>query len=104
MYPEGYLRQQIGNDGWRENLVEPINREAAPISKVMGKDGRQLFVKVPLTDPPICVAVWKVAVGRVSLYLMDTDVDINDPWNRGITARLYIGDLEQRSIEKTSKD
>jgi starch phosphorylase len=96
MYPEGYLRQQIRNDGWQENLVESINREAAPISKVMGKDGRQLIVKVPLTDPPIHVAVWKVAVGRVSLYLMDTDVEINDPWNRGITARLYIGDIEQR--------
>jgi len=93
MYPEGYLRQQIRNDGWQENLVESINREAAPISKVMGKDGRQL---VPLTDPPIHIAVWKVAVGRVSLYLMDTDVEINDPWNRGITARLYIGDIEQR--------
>jgi len=62
----------------------------------MDKDGRQRIVKVPLTDPPIHVAVWKVAVGRVSLYLMDTDIEINDPWNRGITARLYIGDLEQR--------
>jgi glycogen phosphorylase len=96
MYPEGYLRQQIRDDGWQENLVESINREAAPISKVMDKDGRQLVVKVPLTDPPIHVAVWKVAVGRVSLYLMDTDVEINNPWDRGITARLYIGDLEQR--------
>jgi starch phosphorylase len=96
MYPEGYFRQQIRDDGWQENLVESINREAAPISKVMDKDGRQLVVKVPLADPPIHVAVWKVAVGHVLLYLMDTDVDINDPWNRGITARLYIGDLEQR--------
>ncbi len=96
MYPEGYLRQQIRDDGWQENLIESINREAAPISKVTGKDGRQLVVKVPLTDPPIYVAVWKVAVGRISLYLMDTNVEINDPWNRGITARLYVGDLEQR--------
>jgi len=96
MYPEGYLRQQIRDDGWQDNLVEFIDQEAAPISKVMDKDGRQLVVKVPLTDPPIHVAVWKVAVGRVPLYLMDTDVEINDPWNRGITARLYIGDLEQR--------
>jgi starch phosphorylase len=96
MYPEGYLRQQIRDDGWQENLIEAINREAAPISKVMDKDGRQRVVKVPLTDPPIYVAMWKVAVGRVSLYLMDTDVEINDPWNRGISARLYIGDLEQR--------
>ncbi len=38
MYPEGYFRQQIGDDGWQENLVESINREAAPISKVMGRD------------------------------------------------------------------
>ncbi len=96
MYPEGYFRQQIRDDGWQENIVEAIDREAAPISKVMDKDGRQRIVKVPLTDPPIHVAVWKVAVGRVSLYLMDTDIEINDPWNRAITARLYIGDLEQR--------
>ncbi len=96
MYPGGYLRQQLREDGWQENFVESINREAAPISKVMDKDGRQIVVKVPLTDPPIYVAVWKVAVGRVSLYLMDTDVENNDPWNRSITARLYIGDLEQR--------
>ena len=96
MYPEGYFRQQIRDDGWQENIVESINREAAPISRVIDKEGRQRIVKVPLTDPPIHVAVWQVAVGRVSLYLMDTDVDINDPWNRGITARLYIGDFEQR--------
>ncbi len=70
MYPEGYFRQQIRDDGWQENIVESINREAAPISKVMDKDGRQRVVKVPLTDPPIHVAVWKVAVGRVSLYPM----------------------------------
>ncbi|MBN2060408.1 MAG: alpha-glucan family phosphorylase [Deltaproteobacteria bacterium] len=96
MYPEGYLRQQIRDDGWQDNLVESIDREAATISKVMDRNGRQLVVKVPLTEPPIHVAVWHVAVGHVSLYLMDTDVEINDPWNRGITARLYIGDLEPR--------
>jgi starch phosphorylase len=96
MYPEGYFRQQIRDDGWQENLVEPIHREAAPISRVVDKDGRHRLVTVPLTDPPIHAAVWKVAVGRVCLYLMDTDVEINDPWNRGITARLYTGDSEQR--------
>lgn len=96
MYPEGYLRQQVRDDGWQEDLVESIDREAASISKVLGPDGRQLIVKVPLTSPSIHVAVWKVDVGRVTLYLMDTDVELNDPWNRAISARLYIGDLEQR--------
>ncbi|MBN1625347.1 MAG: alpha-glucan family phosphorylase [Deltaproteobacteria bacterium] len=96
MYPEGYLRQQIRGDGWQENLIESIEQEAAPISKVINGSGNQLVVKVPLTEPPIYVAVWKVAVGRVSLYLMDTDVDMNNPWDRGISTRLYIGDLEPR--------
>ncbi|MFH1155283.1 MAG: alpha-glucan family phosphorylase [Pseudomonadota bacterium] len=97
MYPGGYLRQQIRDDGWQEDLMEPINQEEAPISRVMGEDGRQLVITVPMTDPPIHVAVWKVAVGRVTLYLMDTDIDVNNlSWTRSITARLYIGDLEQR--------
>jgi glycogen phosphorylase len=65
MYPEGYLRQQIREDGWQENLVGAIDREAAPISRVMGEDGRQLVVKIPLTDPPFYIAMWKVEVGRV---------------------------------------
>lgn len=97
MYPDGYFRQQIREDGWQENYVEAINREVAPVSRVMDKTGRrQMVIRVPLTDPPIYVAVWKVDVGRVPLYLMDTDLEINDPWNRSITARLYTGDLEQR--------
>ncbi len=96
MYPEGYFRQRIPDDGWQQNLVEPVNKEAAPISKVMTPEGKHLVIKVPLIEPAIHASVWKVAVGRVSLYLMDTDIDLNDPWNRGISARLYTGDLEQR--------
>ncbi len=96
MYPKGYLRQRIREDGWQENLEEPVDREAASISRALGEDGQQVVVQVPLIDPPIHVAVWKVAVGRVPLYLMDTDIERNDPWNRGISARLYIGDNEQR--------
>jgi starch phosphorylase len=53
-------------------------------------------VKVPFVEPPIYVEVWKVVVGRVALYLMDTDIEANDPWNRGISAHLYIGSPELR--------
>ncbi len=62
-----------------------INREAAPISKVMDKARRQLLIKVPLTDPPI---LCRGMEGRrwACLYLMDTDVGINEPWNRSISA------------------
>ena len=96
MYPQGYLHQTIREDGWQENITETLDRDAAPITRVLGPDGSQLIVRVPLMEPAIYVAVWKVTVGRVPLYLMDTDIEINDPWNRGISARLYTGDLEQR--------
>ena len=96
MYPQGYLKQKIREDGWQENISEPLDREAASISRVYNEDGTQLIVKVPFIEPPIHVAVWQVMVGRVPLYLMDTDIEINDPWHRGISARLYTGDLEQR--------
>lgn len=96
MYPQGYLKQKIREDGWQENISEPLDREAASISRVLNEDGTQLIVKVPFIEPPIHVAVWQVMVGRVPLYLMDTDIEINDPWHRGISARLYTGDLEQR--------
>lgn len=96
MYPEGYLRQKIRVDGWQEHVDELLDRDAAPIERVFDGKGRQLVVKVPFIDPPIYVAVWKVSVGNVPLYLMDTDIELNDPWNRLISAHLYIGDIEQR--------
>ncbi len=96
MYPEGYMRQRMRSDGWQENVDEVLDRDSAPISRVMNDAGEQIVIKVPFLDPPIFVAVWKVAIGRISLYLLDTDIDRNDPWNRGISAHLYIGDIEQR--------
>ena len=96
MYPEGYLRQKIRADGWQENIDEVLDRDAAPIMRVLNEKEEQLVVKVPFIEPSIHVAVWKVQVGRIPLYLMDTDIEMNDPWNRGISAHLYIGDIEQR--------
>jgi starch phosphorylase len=96
MYPEGYFRQYIREDGWQEHAQQVLDRDAASISRVLDKQGQQVVVKVPLIDPPIHVAVWKTEVGRICLYLMDTDIEMNDPWNRGISAQLYSGDVEQR--------
>jgi starch phosphorylase len=96
MYPEGYVRQQIREDGWQENLDETLDRDAASISRVLDGEGTQVVIQVPFIEPAVFVAVWKIAVGRVPLYLMDTDIEINDPWNRGISSHLYAGDIEQR--------
>ena len=96
MYPEGYVLQRIREDGWQENLDQPLDREAASINKLLDANGEPVIVKVPVIEPPIHVCVWKVDVGRVELYLLDTDIEINDPWNRSISSRLYVGDIEQR--------
>ncbi|MFZ2071591.1 MAG: alpha-glucan family phosphorylase [Halobacteriota archaeon] len=96
MYPEGYINQRIREDGWQECAKEPLDRDAAPITRVLDEKGEQLVVRVPFIEPPIYVAVWKVAVGRITLYLMDTDIEMNDSRNRAISARLYCGDMEQR--------
>ena len=96
MYPEGYVRQRIREDGWQENVDQTLDRDDASISRVLTEGGEQVVVEVPLIEPPIYVGVWKIAVGLVPLYLIDTDIEINDPWNRQISSRLYGGDIEQR--------
>jgi len=96
MYPEGYLRQRLSPDGWQGSESATLDRENAPIYRVLDDKGNRLTVKVPVIDPPIYVEVWKVRVGRVSLYLIDTNLEINDPWNRTISSHLYIGSIEQR--------
>ena len=103
MYPEGYVRQRISADGWQETEDEMLDREEAPITRVLDEQGKQLVVKVPFIDPPIHVAVWQVMVGRIPLYLMDTDMEINDPGpSPDISNHLYISDLEQRCSRRSS--
>lgn len=96
MYAQGYLDQDISTDGWQESIEELLDRDAAPIRRVPGGDGSPLVVQVPLIDPPMYVAVWKVQVGRIPLFLLDTDIEPNLPEYRSISHRLYIGDREQR--------
>ena len=96
LYPEGYLRQKIGMNGWQETVDDLLDREAAPIQKVLDEKGDQLTVKVPFLEPPVYVALWKVEVGGISIYLMDADIEINEPWNRTVAYHLYAGDIEQR--------
>ncbi len=96
MYPQGYLRQMISPEGWQVGACEILDRENAPIRKVVDEKGDPLSVKVPVIDPPIYLEAWMVQVGNTALYLIDTSSEANDPWNRCISDRLYTGDLEQR--------
>jgi starch phosphorylase len=96
IYAQGYVRQRIREDGWQDDVEQDLDRTYDPITRVLGADGEPLVVQVPVFEPPVHVAVWKAAVGRVPLYLMDTSLEINQPWDRAITQRLYTSDPEQR--------
>jgi starch phosphorylase len=96
IYSEGYVWQQIREDGWQEDVEKTLDRTYDPISPVLDDEGKHLLVQVPLFDPAVYVAVWKVAVGRVPLYLLDTDIEANQPWDRAIAHRLYASNPEQR--------
>lgn len=100
MYPEGYLRQLINANGWQEGTDEILDRDAAPIGRVLDDQGEQLMVEVPDITPSIFVSVWRTMVGRVPLYLMDTHLERNDPQIRRISDHLYISDLEQRLLQE----
>ncbi|NMB79009.1 MAG: glycosyltransferase family 1 protein [Methanomicrobiales archaeon] len=96
MYSEGYLHQHILPDGWQEGIRETLDRDAAPVKRVLNSAGEQMVVQVPHIEPPIFVAVWRVDVGKVPLYLLDTDIPMNDEKTRRISSSPYTADREER--------
>ena len=96
LYGEGYFRQQLDAVGWQREHY-PANRlDLLPVAEVRGPDERPLTVDVPFPGRAVRLAVWEVLVGRVRLYLLDSNVTENSPADRGITAQLYGGDPETR--------
>ena len=96
MYPQGYFHQHVSVEGWQEESYERLNWADAPIEPAITRDGKPCITAVPLGDRTVLVAVWRVRLGRVKLYLLDTDLEENAPWDRELSARLYGGDRETR--------
>jgi len=96
MYPQGYFHQHISAEGWQEESYERLSWADAPIEPALTPDGKPCITAVPLGDRSVLVAVWRVRMGRVKLYLLDTDLEENAPWDRELSARLYGGDRETR--------
>ena len=96
MYPQGYFHQRISAEGWQEESYEHLIWADAPIEQATTPDGRPCVTAVPLGDRTVLAAVWHVRMGRVKLYLLDTDLEENAPWDRELSARLYGGDREIR--------
>ena len=96
MYPQGYLHQHVSTEGWQQEEYERINWDHAPIERARTRDGAECVLEVPLGNRTVKVAVWRVRLGRTKLYLLDTGLEANAPWDRELTARLYGGDRETR--------
>src|SRR6266850_5428050 len=96
MYPQGYFHQHVSADGWQEESYERLNWADVPIEPALTPDGKPCITAVPLGDRSVLVAVWRVRLGRVRLYLLDTSLEENAPWDRELSARLYGGDRETR--------
>ncbi|MDD1761770.1 MAG: alpha-glucan family phosphorylase [Methanothrix sp.] len=100
MYPDGYLHQRLSADGWQKSESESLDRERAPICRVLDAEGRPMILKITIMQLPVYFEVWKAQIGRVPLYLIDTDLEANDPQSRSISSRLYIGDHEHRLVQE----
>ena len=96
LYPQGYFHQKMEADGWQSASYRPLDIERVAIEPAVFPEGAARLVEVPIGSRTIYIAVWRVRVGRASLYLMDTDVAENAPWDRELSARLYGGDQDLR--------
>ncbi|HEU5207879.1 MAG TPA: alpha-glucan family phosphorylase [Longimicrobiales bacterium] len=96
MYREGYFTQRVDAVGVQHDMYDRADFERLPITLESGPDGQPIIVDLPFLDHRIQARIWRADVGRVPLYLLDTDLDANRAEDRGVTDRLYGGDTEHR--------
>jgi len=96
MYRKGYFRQRIDAGGWQHEYWLDTDPERLPAALVTDDSGEPLTISVPIFDAEVRARVWRVDVGRVPLYLLDSGVPENGPRERWITARLYVADPQIR--------
>jgi glycogen phosphorylase len=92
MYRKGYFRQRIDAGGWQHEYWVDTDPQRLPAALVTGPDERPLTIEVPIYDADVTAQIWRVDVGRIPLFLLDTDLPENGAVERWITARLYESD------------
>ncbi len=96
MYPQGYFIQRISAEGWQEEIYQQLNFDEAPVTRVLSPQGERAITSVNLDNHNVLIGAWLVKVGRVYLYLLDTNLEGNTPADRVLSAHLYIADRDQR--------
>lgn len=100
LYTEGYFSQKISEDGWQEAINNPIDFSNLPLNVVLNKDGSELMIEVDFPEGVVKARIWELRVGRTPLYLMDTNIGINNPYIRQLTTRLYWSDINLRVMQE----
>ncbi len=100
MYAEGYFTQRISEDGWQESINNLLKYDDLPVLPVTTENGKRMTVEVEFPDRVISLQIWEVRVGRVPLYLLDSNVDPNSDADKNLTARLYLSNLDQRIMQE----
>jgi starch phosphorylase len=100
-YREGYFRQMLDAGSRQLEVYAISSRESMPVSQVVDDEGMPLRIAIELPGRDLQVRIWRAAVGRVALYLLDSDDPFNSPFDRGITANLYGGDREMRLMQES---
>ncbi|MDL2316221.1 alpha-glucan family phosphorylase, partial [Desulfovibrio sp. OttesenSCG-928-A18] len=95
-YAQGYFRQYMTPDGWQQERYPQYDFEQMPLRPAVTPSGEEARVHLQVGDRPLAAQIWEAKVGRITLYLLDTNIAENPPEFRAITARLYGGNLEMR--------
>jgi starch phosphorylase len=95
-YGQGYFRQRLDRDGWQQEEYLETDVNQLPLETAIGKNGRPVVVQIETRNGSIHAKVWRVAVGRCDLFLLDSDAEGNTPDDRKLTSRLYGGDARTR--------
>ncbi len=96
LYRYGYFTQSLSMDGQQLANYEAQNFGQLPLERVCDDNGQPIMVEVPYLSHTVYACLWRVNVGRISLYLLDTDNELNSEYDRSITHQLYGGDWENR--------
>jgi len=100
MYAEGYFSQRISEDGWQESINNLLKYDDLPVLPVTMEDGGRMTVEVEFPNRVVSLQIWEVRVGRVPLYLLDSNVNSNSDEDKKLTARLYFPDPDRRIMQE----
>ena len=96
LYRQGYFQQYLNSDGWQQERYPENEIQHLPVARAHDRNQNSVQVSVPLSEGKLHAAVWRADVGRVPLFLLDTNLPENPPELRAVTAQLYGGDRQTR--------